>query len=161
MDEEALRKPVRKVLHDQARLTGAASGAGASGGDVLDDISKGIGVASQLAGTAMHLLPLFGLGMEEPKRKHPKKAQGGSLLDMIPVVGQIASLFGAGASGGEMEALRQTLAGSALSGGERAEKPKPKRKPSKHAQAVKRVMRANPGMKLPEASRYVKEHRLA
>lgn len=49
-----------------------------------------------------------------------------------------------------------------LNAGGSAPKPKKsKRRPTKHSMAVKRVMAEHPGMKLPEASRYVKQHGLA
>jgi hypothetical protein len=160
--EDQLRRRVTQILRKRAAENtpmsgGAYSGGAYSGGD-FSDILNSIGSVAQ---TAMKFAPLLGLGKQGKKGKKKGGASllggpgstrqyelaaglsGGSFLDDIPGIGQIASLLGLGMSGGKRKKV---------SGGKRA--------PTKRNLLVRQVMQQQ-GLSLPQASHYVKVHGLA
>jgi hypothetical protein len=121
MDEKAIRRRVRQILQQQARMQGAG---------FWDDLKRGFDtVARPVAAIAKPFLP-------------------GPVASVVSALGYGRRRGGA-MSGG-------AVSGGAVSGGRRD---KPKRKPSAHALAVKKIMKAQPGMPLGEASKLAKIQR--
>jgi hypothetical protein len=157
-----LRRKVTKILRKQAAMSGGAYSGGAYSGGAysVGDFSDILNSIGSVAQTAMKFAPLLGLGKKNKKGKKGGASllggpgsirqyelaaglSGGSFLDDIPGIGQIAGLLGLGMSGGKRKKV---------SGGKRA--------PTKRNLIVKQVMQQQ-GMSLPQASHYVKVNGLA
>lgn len=118
MDETAIRRRVRQILREQAKMHGAG---------FWDDLKQGFDmVARPVAAIAKPFLP-------------------GPLASVVSALG-----YGKG---------RRKRGGAMSGGGAPSGGAKLKRKPSAHAMAVKKIMKAHPGMPLGEASKLAKMQR--
>lgn len=135
MSEQEIKRRIKSILKKKA-LEGGAN----TGGDFSDFLKT----AANVAGVAMKVAPLLGLGYTGGRRKKQptqqlaavrrRKVKAGSLLDDLPIVGNLASALGLGYTGAGRT-------GAGYTGG----KQKKKRAPSEYAKFVKKFAAAHKG----------------
>jgi len=141
MSDAALRQRIKEILIEQARIrvdapkAGGAVSGGADSGGKLRKSRKG-GVWASFVNTMNHP-DTWGAKIQNEITNPDSDLRS----KIIPVAQQIAAVAGLGL--GKHRADAKT------------------RIPGAHAMAVRSVMRANPGMKLGNASKYVKQKGLA
>jgi len=111
------------------------------GGNIFEDIWSGV---KDVAGTVAPFLPLLGVG----KKKRGRKGKGRSGGAVLP---EASSSFGANLEGGCDDCPKDNVQLKGHYGGAK--------KPNARAEIVRRIMKEK-GLKLADASKYVKEHGL-
>jgi hypothetical protein len=140
MSDAALRQQIKEILIEQARIrvgapkAGGAVSGGADSGGKLRKSRKGGDWASFVINTMNHP-DTWGAKIQNEITNPDSDLRA----KIIPVAQQIAAVAGLGMHRPDAKT----------------------RTPVAHAKAVQAVMRANPGMKLGDASKYVKQKGLA